>query len=60
MRYDGIMSYGLGNIDSIALDLLPRRETLTIRVPLAEADSLQRRGWPAYASGVTSGKGEAL
>ena len=54
------MSYGFGNTESIALDLLPRSETLTIRVPLAEADSLQRRGWPAYASGVTSGKGEAL
>jgi len=53
------MSYGFGNIESIALDLLPHRKTLTIRAPLARADSQQRRGWPAYASGVTSGKGEA-
>ena len=34
-RYDGIMGYGLGNIESIALDLLPHRKTLTIRGPLA-------------------------
>ena len=29
------MSYGFGNIESIALDLLPHRKTLTIRAPLA-------------------------
>jgi hypothetical protein len=30
-----IMSYGLGISESIALDLLPHRKTLTIRAPLA-------------------------
>ena len=34
-RYDVIISYGFVNIESIALDLLPHRKTLTIRAPLA-------------------------